>query len=203
VTTGSPALTNVDIETAACGQGCTAVGVLSVAASPVFTGVDVFGRTVGFDPIDVLVGFDLIGGSPQIVGSSSTRTIGDGGRGGVLLNVPVNVSATGVRAQMSSVVLQGITVEGGLGLFLAGISLYGSEATVDGCAVSLTGFGTRIMTGITANACSADKDCTCPSQVPQCTPPAPGTQLPQKTTIAGNTICRLAPTSRAWSHARA
>ncbi len=159
---GAPTLTDVDILTPACGESCTSVGLESKGASPIIERVEVRGDVQGFTPLSVYVGFYLDGGSPQLIGSPAVRSVDDGGRGGVLLDAPVSDRAYGIINVRSNAVIKGMSIAGGLGSNLAGIDIYGGSPTIQGALLQLTGFGTRSVSGIRAQACTNDSaPCGC------------------------------------------
>ncbi len=213
---GTPRLVDVDIESPSCGSGCVAVGVLTLDSDAELEGVNISGSVSGFAPLELFVGIHTIGGAPKIQGglqedgTRATRAAGDGRRGVIVLNSPVNLGAQGILGIRSDVSVTSMLVEGGFGPQLAGITLYGEVAAgdgsplqnglpkVEGSAVRLTSFGTRELSGMASYLCSSDQEpCACDALYQACGAPPPLTAYRADAHFVGNDVHLIAGSATA------
>jgi len=201
---GSPTLSYIDIETADCGPTCKVGGLLSapvanpaggdpIESSPLVECVDVMSANVGFTTVDMYTGMYFIAGAPVVHGGAAN--CGGKPRGRILLDAPTNSMATGVIAVRGTLTLDGIDVEGGLGLKLFGVLAVGTHLVATHNTVKLTAFGTRELSGIATITCDASSGtagrdwCRCVTGVEPC-PASPAVPDPlfAPAELTGNVI---------------
>lgn len=159
----TPTLDGVDI-IAKCHAGCAAIGFVSDGASPTLDGVDVIGEAVGIEPVEIFVGMMLSNGEATITGTPAVRASGDGGRGGVDMQSPVDWLGFGLVLANGQYQVSSQSIRGGFGPSLMGVMIYGADVSLEGLSVDLVGYGARDMVGIAASPCTKADDgdfCTC------------------------------------------
>ncbi len=154
IANGGPplALQTVDIEAAARGAGCTAVGLATTSGTATLIDVHVRGASLGYDPVQNFAGMVLA--SPVTVSGGS-----------VVMSAPVIHNAIGVLGMAATVQIEaGFVVAGGTGRSLYGIVGLDSALAISAARVDLIGLGTRDLMGIAGLSCIDENPrglCTC------------------------------------------
>lgn len=169
---GSPELIQSEVVAPDCGSSCSSVGVFANDGSDAgLHQVHIGSLVSGFQPLDTYVGVYALGstvsvGEPVAAEPAGAAHAAYASDTVISLSAPANVRAVGVLGIRSDVTLEGGRIEGGYAPELSGVSVFGGALTARAATVTLTGFGTRSMTGFTAAACTTEAGAICACQSP-------------------------------------
>ncbi|MEM6532023.1 MAG: hypothetical protein AAF654_05335 [Myxococcota bacterium] len=146
-----PIVRDSDVIAAACGPQCITVGFSAFGGMATLENVNIAAAIDGFETVNGFFGVVAQQASLTLLGN---RAQGLGmTRGEISLNAAATTQAIGIVASDSALTVDGLSILGGLGVGLIGVSLAGGTNTVENTLIDLAGFGARDVRGIIAQDC--------------------------------------------------